>query len=92
MTPPQKEEFKRRLGYILHRGLAEIRSLATNSERLPQIAELADVLEYLPRFLNDPTDDDVSMVRTVLGDYQQRHPNSWELVRYLNDDRIPDVY
>ena len=74
MTAKEQIEFRRRLGYILHRGLVEIRSLSDDPTALDQIHDLADVLEFLPRFLIDPTDDDRATIHTVIREFQERHP------------------
>jgi hypothetical protein len=47
-------DLQRRLLYILHRGLVEIRLLA-KSGQVDQAADLADLLEVIPGWLIDET-------------------------------------
>jgi len=85
-------DFRKRLGFVLHHGLVEIRYLAHTADHLTRIHDLADLLEFLPKYLDDPSEDDRSFVCTVIREYEDRHPDSWRLLKYLHGESIPDVY
>jgi hypothetical protein len=72
-TMPQ--EVTKRILFILHRGLTEIRNLALG-EGNRQIADLADALEILPQHALHCTEDEMELIRFVLKDYQTRYPQS----------------
>jgi hypothetical protein len=63
----------RRLLFILHRGLTDIRNLALG-EGNEQIADLADALEILPGIIDHWEDDQLEMVRFVLKTYEDKYP------------------
>ena len=72
------------LPYLLHLGLAEIRYLASGDSNPAQIAALADVLEFLPRYLEPdcrPLED--SVVREQFEHYLRDFPESICAARYL---------
>jgi hypothetical protein len=71
---------RRRLEYILHEGFVEIRNLAYGGNH-KQIAELADAMEILPRFLEECSAEDMEMARFVLRNYHRQYPQS--RYRYL---------
>ena len=77
----------RRVGYILHVGCTIIRSLGYDHAPHDQIADLADALEILPRYLPEPSEKDWEMVRFVVTNYNDHYPESgWRLVRCLDED------
>ena len=78
----------RRIPYLLHVGCVELRNLALGQAPHQQIADLADALETLPRFLRDDiSEDDWSLVRFVVENYNAHYPHSgWRLFRGLDYD------
>jgi hypothetical protein len=84
---------QRIIAYLLHVGCVEIRSLALGGAPHNQIAELADALEILPRFLDaEPTADDWELVRFVVENYNAQFPESgWRLAQRL-DQEPPERY
>ena len=69
-----QQNLKKRLQFILHRGFVEIRNLAYGGNNHEQIAELADAMEILPRYLDDCSEEDLEMVRFVLRNYEGKYP------------------
>ena len=78
----------RRIAYLLHCGCVVIRNLALGGASHQQIADLADALELLPRYLGDDvSDENWVMVRFVIENYNSHYPDSgWRLVRCLDND------
>jgi hypothetical protein len=73
-----QEQIRRRLAYILHLGFVEARNLALASGN-QQIADLADALETLPRFLESCQADDMELIRFVLRDYHSKYHTAYDL-------------
>ena len=92
MTATEQSQLARRLRYIIHCGLVEIRNLASVDGTSQRIHDLADALEILPRYLEEATDEDVEIIRSVLVDYQARYPNSRDILKYLDWHDVPDRY
>lgn len=91
MTTTPKD-LTRRLGYILHLGLVEIRKLA-GPQHCEQVADLADALELLPRFLQQATAQDLDLIREVLRNYQERYPQcTFNYLAYLDGEQPPEKY
>jgi hypothetical protein len=67
-----QQDLRRRLLYILHLGFVEVRNLALAAGH-EQIADLADALELLPRFVEDCKEEDLEMIRFVLKNYQDKY-------------------
>jgi hypothetical protein len=89
MTPPP--DLLKRILYILHHGLAELRSRALGGD--PQSADLADALEILPGMLLDWSEDRHDMARWVLQDYQTKHPGgAFDYVKHLDQYEPPDRF
>jgi len=82
-----------RIVYLLHRGCVEIRCLAQAHGDYQEIADLADIMEWLPRFLDDePGDESWDTIREQIENYGRKYPRSGErLVRYLSEP-IPARY
>lgn len=76
--------------FLLHLGLVEIRMLGHDRGSHEQIADLADVLEFLPRKLADDREPDFEMVRDQFERYAKRYPDSLGQ-RYLDylDGKYP---
>jgi len=76
-----------RIAYLIHQGCVEIRYLAQGQGDYQEIADLADVMEWLPRFLEDEPDDDTwDIIREQVDSFGRRYPRSGErLVRFLTD-------
>ena len=55
-----------------------------------QIADLADALETLPRFLENSRDEDLELIRFVLRGYQEKYPqSSFNYLSYVEDEEVP---
>jgi hypothetical protein len=66
------EQLKRSLLYVLHRGLVELRSLASGG-RHEQAADLADALENIPLHILKPRDESERWIKEDLRTYQTRY-------------------
>lgn len=72
MIPP---DANRRLLYVLHLALCELRSLPAPIPEA-QIRELADVLEFIPRcVMLGPDAETWTIVRSNLRDYRVHYPD-----------------
>jgi hypothetical protein len=71
-------DLRSRLRYVLHMGLVDIRNVAPCAGYGEQIAHLADVLEFLPKFLDDETDLEphFEMIVEQFVAYKRRFPDS----------------
>jgi len=87
--PPS--DSKKRLLYILHLGFVEVRNLALASGD-EQIADLADALELLPRFVEECSADDWEMARFVLRTYQEKHNSRYDFPARLEQYEPPERY
>lgn len=76
-----------RITYLIHWGCVEIRYIAQGHGDYQEIADLADIMEWLPRFLEDEPDDETwEMIREQIVNYGKKYPQSGErLVRYLTE-------
>lgn len=72
--PTVTPDLRHKLRYLIHLGLTEIRSLAYEGGHDARIAKLADVLEFLPRYLEDDREPDLLTVREQFEQYQVEHP------------------
>ena len=78
-------KLRRRLLFILHRGLAEAQLLAM-AGKIEQITDLADALEGLPGCLDCWNEEHLVTIRFNLETYASKHPDSrFEYVRYLDE-------
>jgi hypothetical protein len=73
MSQKISEELGKRLLYVLHYGLVEIRNQALCAKN-QQIADLADALEILPGIIDHWEDDRLDLVHFVLRTYQEKYP------------------
>jgi hypothetical protein len=86
------KNFEKRLLFILHRGLTEIRNMALGQGN-EQIADLADALEILPRFVQKYDEDDIEMTRFVLKNYEDKYPgHNYGLLKYVDEYEPPERY
>jgi hypothetical protein len=85
------KELQRRLLHILHLAFVEARNLAldANNERL---ADLADAMELLPRFVEECREDDLQMARFVLKTYQDKHQSVYNYPARLDEMDAPERY
>ncbi len=67
------DKIEDRLLFIIYHGLTEIRNLALASDN-EQIADLADALEPLARYVSKCSADDMELIRFVLKGYQTKYP------------------
>jgi len=72
-----EEELSKRLLYILHLGLVEVRNLALGAGN-EQISDSADALEILPGFVNRWNEDNIEMTRFVLKTYQDKYQSAFD--------------
>lgn len=78
-------DLKHRLRYVIHLGLVEIRNMAYLGGQDAQIAKLADVLEFLPRYLDDDREPDMLVIREQFEQYQAENPKSiYDYLGYLD--------
>ena len=82
------QPLRRKLTRLLHEGCVEIRSLAYERGHDDQIADLADVLEFVPRFLDgEPSPEEWSVLRSEVEGYALRYPGlSCRLLDCLDRD------
>jgi hypothetical protein len=66
---------RRRLLEVLHLGLVELRLLALAGKG-EQVADLADALEIVPRYVEECDAEGVELIRFVLKNYEGKYPNS----------------
>jgi hypothetical protein len=82
----------RRLAYILHRGLTEIRNLS-GGDNHQQIHDLADALEFMPGHLEHCTEETFSLIRWSLQQYAEKYPQStYRYLAYLECDEPPERF
>ena len=86
------QERKRRLLFILHRGLVETRLLA-QGKKTEQLFDLADALEIIPGHVDRWNDRNLEAVRFSLKNYRDKYPSpSFDYVRYLDADPLPERF
>jgi hypothetical protein len=76
-TTHAQEELRKRILFILYLGFTEVRSLALASGN-EQIADLADAMEILPRYVEGCSEDDLELIRFVLKTYQDKYHSSFD--------------
>jgi hypothetical protein len=86
-----EQELQKRLLYILHRGFVEVRNLALAAGQ-DQIADLADVMEFVPRFVNGCTTEDLELLRSEFKRYQDKYRSSYDYPAHLDEYDVPDSY
>jgi hypothetical protein len=88
MEIPQPRPHRSKLAGLLAEGCVEIRSLAQDRGHDDQIADLADVLEYVPKFLEGtPSPEEWDGLRSVVEGYARRYPGmSRRLLAFLDRD------
>jgi hypothetical protein len=80
----------RRLLFILHRGLTEVRNLACQENE--QIADLADALEILPGIIDCWQDDHIDLIRSILRTYEDKYPTAYDYLAYLDQYQPPQRF
>jgi hypothetical protein len=89
---PLPENLSKRLLYILHLGLTELRNCAL-AARQEQGADLADVLEILPRYVEHCNEEEMDLLRFVLKTYQDKYPDRpFDFLDYLERRDPPERY
>jgi hypothetical protein len=78
-----ESELRAKLPYLIHVGLVELRLLGYERAPHEQIAKLADVLEFLPRYLEPDGKPDMEVVREQFEQYAAEFPRSQFAKRYL---------
>ena len=105
-------DLEKRLLFILHRGCVEMRLLALGIQndkdillKRPQIgtqiADLADILEFIPGCFNPPHPSlpshtimsRIAILRESFIAYKKKHPlSTFDYIRYLDVDDPPEHY
>ncbi len=67
------DKIAERLLFIIYHGLSEIRNLALASDN-EQIADLADALEPLARYVGKCSAEDMDLIRFALKGYLTKYP------------------
>lgn len=92
MTPTATDP-RCRLRFLLHWGLVEIRNLGYAGGSHRQIADLADILEFLPECLGDGREPDLGVIREQFAGYAARYPDStYDYLGYLDGKPIHGRY
>jgi hypothetical protein len=87
-----QNDLTRRLLYVLHYGLAEIRNLAIDQGN-EQVADLADALEVLPGLIDHWEDENLDFVHLVLRDYQAKYPGrAFDYLEHVDKYDPPDRF
>lgn len=85
-------DIHKRLLYILHLGFVEARLLAMGQKH-QQIFDLADTLEFLPRYVDECTSENLDVIRCVLKGYQEKYPESrFDYLARLDELEPPERY
>jgi len=87
LLPP--DDIHRRLLFILHEGLVEIRNRVHEPER---VHFLSDLLEVIPVWMVtwEPGHHDV--IRGMLQNYERRFPPMFNYVRYFDGQDLPEAF
>jgi hypothetical protein len=84
-------DLAKRLLFILHRGLTEVRNLAGQGQE--QIVDLADALEILPGIIDHWQDDHLDLIRFVLRTYEDKYPTrAYDHLAYLEKYEPPERF
>lgn len=86
-----EQELRKRLLHILHLGFVEVRNLALAAGN-EQIADLADAMEVLPRFVAECREEDLEIVRFVLKKYQDKHQSTYDYPTRFEKYEAPERY
>lgn len=76
-------DLQRRLLFILHRGMVELRLLA-QGKRHQQAFDLADALEPLPGWMAAWRDEHLESLRENLATYSRKYPDAFTYEDYLD--------
>jgi hypothetical protein len=88
-----QQALRKRLLFILHRGFVETRNLALSGGNHQQVADLADAMELLPRFVERCNDEELELIRFVLRTYQDKYPQTgYDHLSYLDRYDPPERY
>jgi hypothetical protein len=86
------EELRRRLLFVVHRGLVEAR-LLSQARNHAQIFDLADALEPIPGYIANWEDSHLEVIRFNLTKYRNAYPStSFDYPRYLEVDPPPQRF
>ena len=86
-------DLRRCIRFLIHWGLVEIRNLASASAPHAQIADLADILEFLPEFLEGGREPDIEVIREQFERYARRYPESnYDYLSYLDGKPLHAPY
>ncbi len=85
-----EELLRKKLLYILHRGLIEFRLLAMSPEKTGQVHDLADALENIPNLIIAWKDSFLEGILRELRTYESRYPDGFRYSCILEWDEIPE--
>ncbi|MBY0523171.1 MAG: hypothetical protein K2R98_07220 [Gemmataceae bacterium] len=92
MNATEHDLIRKRLLYILHLGFVEVRKLA-HADGNERIADLADALELLPRFVDkECSEEDLELIRFVLKNYQDKHQSNCDFPARFDKYDAPERY
>jgi hypothetical protein len=86
-----ENDLHKRLLYVLHLGLVEIRNLALAASQ-QRIADLADAMEILPGLLDKGGSEDLDLIRHVLKDYQEKYQSNYDFPRRFEEFEVPERF
>lgn len=86
------DERSRRLLYLLHMGLVEIRNLARAPGNGMQISKMADALEIVPEMIVRSRDEQIPILRDELRKYQSAFPTQWDPTGVLDHLPLPEHF
>ena len=93
MTTETATDLRRRIRFLIHWGLVEIRELGYAGASHAQIADLADILEFLPEFLEGGPEPDVEVIREQFQGYARRYPeSSYDYLSFLDGKPLHAPY
>ena len=84
-------DVKKRLLHILHRGFVEARLLASAGNH-QQLFDLADALETIPGCIDQWQDEHLDSIRFNLRTYQEKYPQAFDYLAYLEDYPPPERF
>ncbi len=86
-----ESDLHKRLLYILHLGLVEVRNLALAGGQ-EQIADLADAMEILPGLVDKGGSDELDLIRNVLKDFQEKYQSNYDFPRRFEEYEVPERF
>ncbi len=91
MMKEQLDERQRRLLYVMHLGCVDARLLA-KAGGTTQLYDLMDILELIPSYVVDWSDDSAEILRDEFNRYGKKYPGSREYLRFLYEYPLPGCF